>query len=69
MMLMHRIQDFSLIPDTSANLKQKNLIFELNGEHRWDVDMCTFEFKLRPLLLQDRKIVDEAVYIIDKPKI
>ena len=65
--------DFFLNPiyDCRFNTEEKGLVFELNGEHRWDVQSIRLQLEAGDHLLRVFKIgeiIDEQTIIIDQPK-
>ena len=51
--------------------EEKGLVFELNGEHRWDVDMVRLRLEAGDHLLRVFKIgeiIDEQTIRVDQPK-
>jgi hypothetical protein len=50
---------------------EKGLIFELNGEHRWDDDLIRLKLEAGDHLLRVFKlgnIIDEQTILVDEPK-
>ena len=65
--------DFFLNPIYECKFKteEKGLVFELNGEHRWDVDMVRLRLEAGDHLLRVFKIgeiIDEQTIRVDQPK-
>ena len=65
--------DFFLNPIYECKFKtdEKGLIFELNGEHRWDVDLVRLRLEAGDHLLRVFKIgeiIDEQIINVDQPK-
>ena len=65
--------DFFLNPiyDCKFKTEEKGLVFELNGEHRWDVDMVRLRLEAGDHLLRVFKIgeiIDEQTIRVDQPK-
>ena len=65
--------DFFLNPVYECKFKteEKGLVFELNGEHRWDVDMVRLRLEAGDHLLRVFKIgeiIDEQTIRVDQPK-
>ena len=65
--------DFFLNPIYECKFKtdEKGLIFELNGEHRWDVDLVRLRLEAVDHLLRVFKIgeiIDEQIINVDQPK-
>ena len=65
--------DFFLNPIYECKFKtdEKGLIFELNGEHRWDVDLVRLRLEAGDHLLRVFKIgeiIDEQIIKVDQPK-
>ena len=65
--------DFFLNPIYECKFKtdEKGLIFELNGEHRWDVDLVRLRLEAGDHLLRVfkiGKIIDEQIINVDQPK-
>ena len=65
--------DFFLNPIYECKFKtdEKGLVFELNGEHRWDVDLVRLRLEAGDHLLRVFKIgeiIDEQIINVDQPK-
>ena len=65
--------DFFLNPIYECKFKtdEKGLVFELNGEHRWDVDLLRLRLEAGDHLLRVFKIgeiIDEQIINVDQPK-
>ena len=65
--------DFFLNPIYECKFKtdEKGLVFELNGEHRWDVEMVRLRLEAGDHLLRVFKIgeiIDEQTIRVDQPK-
>jgi len=65
--------DFFLNPIYECKFKtdEKGLVFELNGEHRWDVDLVRLRLEAGDHLLRVFKIgeiIDEQTIRVDQPK-
>ena len=65
--------DFFLNPIYECKFKteEKGLVFELNGEHRWDVDMVRLRLEAGDHFLRVFKIgeiIDEQTIRVDQPK-
>ena len=65
--------DFFLNPIYECKFKteEKGLVFELNGEHRWDVDMVRLRLEAGDHLLRVFKIgeiIDGQTIRVDQPK-
>ena len=65
--------DFFLNPIYEYKFKtdEKGLVFELNGEHRWDVDLVRLRLEAGDHLLRVFKIgeiIDEQIINVDQPK-
>lgn len=65
--------DFFLNPIYEVKFKteEKGLVFELNGEHRWDVPLVRLELEAGDHSLRVFKIgeiIDEQVITVDEPK-
>ena len=65
--------DFFLNPIYECKFKtdEKGLVFELNGEHRWDVDLVRLRLEAGDHLLRVFKIgeiIDEQIIKVDQPK-
>jgi len=65
--------DFFLNPIHKCKFKtkEKGLIFELNGEHHWDVGLIRLNLEAGDHLLRVfkiRELVDEQIIQIDKPE-
>jgi hypothetical protein len=65
--------DFFLNPIYKVKFKtdEKGLIFELNGEHRWDDDLIRLKLEAGNHLLRVFKlgiIIDEQTILVDEPK-
>ena len=65
--------DFFLNPIYEFKFKtdEKGLVFELNGEHRWDVDLVRLRLEAGDHLLRVFKIgeiIDEQIINVDQPK-
>ena len=65
--------DFFLNPIYECKFKteEKGLVFELNGEHRWDVDLVRLKLEAGDHLLRVFKIgeiIDEQTIRVDQPK-
>ena len=65
--------DFFLNPIYKVKFKtdEKGLIFELNGEHRWDNDRIRLKLEAGDHLLRVFKlgnIIDEQTILVDEPK-
>ena len=65
--------DFFLNPIYECKFKteEKGLVFELNGEHRWDVDIERLRLEAGDHLLRVFKIgeiIDEQTIRVDQPK-
>ena len=64
--------DFFLNPIYECKFKtdEKGLVFELNGEHRWDVDLVRLRLEAGDHLLRVFKIgeiIDEQIINVDQP--
>ena len=65
--------DFFLNPIYECKFKtdEKGLVFELNGEHRWDVDLVRLRLEAGDHLMRVFKIgeiIDEQIINVDQPK-
>ena len=65
--------DFFLNPIYECKFRtdEKGLVFELNGEHRWDVDLVRLRLEAGDHLLRVFKIgeiIDEQIINVDQPK-
>ena len=65
--------DFFLNPIYECKFKtdEKGLVFELNGEHRWDVDLVRLRLEAGDHLLRVFKIgeiIDEQIINVDQPR-
>ena len=65
--------DFFLNPIYECKFKteEKGLVFELNGEHRWDADLVRLRLEAGDHLLRVFKIgeiIDEQTIRVDQPK-
>ena len=65
--------DFFLNPIYECKFKtdEKGLVFELNGEHRWDADLVRLRLEAGDHLLRVFKIgeiIDEQIINVDQPK-
>jgi len=65
--------DFFLNPIYECKFKteEKGLVFELNGEHQWDVDLVRLRLEAGDHLLRVFKIgeiIDEQTIRVDQPK-
>ena len=65
--------DFFLNPIYEVKFKteEKGLIFEVNGEHRWDVPLVRLELEAGEHFLRVFKIgeiIDEQIITVDEPK-
>ena len=65
--------DFFLNPIYECKFKtdEKGLVFEFNGEHRWDVDLVRLRLEAGDHLLRVFKIgeiIDEQIINVDQPK-
>ena len=65
--------DFFLNPIYECKFKtdEKGLVFELNGEHRWDIDLVRLRLEAGDHLLRVFKIgeiIDEQIINVDQPK-
>ena len=65
--------DFFLNPIYECKFKtdEKGLVFELNGEHRWDVDLVRLRLEAGDHLLRVFKIgeiIDEQIINVDQPQ-
>ena len=65
--------DFFLNPIYECKFKtdEQGLVFELNGEHRWDVDLVRLRLEAGDHLLRVFKIgeiIDEQIINVDQPK-
>ena len=65
--------DFFLNPVYKVRFKteEKGLVFELNGEHRWDVQLVRLELEAGNHFLRVFKIgeiIDEQTILVDEPK-
>tara|TARA_B100001029_G_scaffold28114_1_gene20468 strand:- start:1041 stop:1529 length:489 start_codon:yes stop_codon:yes gene_type:complete len=65
--------DFFLNPIYECKFKtdEKGLVFELNGEHRWDVEMVRLRLEAGDHTLRVFKIgeiIDEQIIRVDQPK-
>ena len=65
--------DFFLNPIYECKFKtdEKGLVFELNGVHRWDVDLVRLRLEAGDHLLRVFKIgeiIDEQIINVDQPK-
>ena len=65
--------DFFLNPIYECKFKtdEKGLVFELNGEHRWDVDLVRLRLEAGDHLLRVFRIgeiIDEQIINVDQPK-
>ena len=61
----------NLIYDCKFKTEEKGLVFELNGEHRWDVELVRLKLEAGDHLLRVFKIgeiIDEQKIFVDKPK-